>query len=146
MSIDIRVYKGPTLPPMAVKELVETLDLWLEEFSDPKEEILEAVYNALAGGFIVLAYYKDKLEGIAIVSKVNFETFFPRYHLSYIATRPEFRGKGIGTALLTKIKEITGGDISLHVELANHRAIRLYEKMGFKKKYYRMLYREGNSK
>jgi len=103
----------------------------------------EALRNALESGYVLLANYDGELAGIAVVSRVNFETFFPRYHLSYIATRPDLRGRGIGTALLERVKEVTGGDFSLHVDIRNHNAIRLYEKIGMKRKYYRMLYRGG---
>jgi len=145
-EIRITILEGPSQPPLPVEELAETLDKWLGQFSDPREEILEAIYSALAGGFLLLAYEGDELSGIAVVSRMNFETFFPRYHLSYIATRPESRGRGIGTALLERIKEVTGGDFSLHVDLENQGALRLYEKIGMKRKYYRMLYREGAKK
>jgi threonine synthase len=47
---------------------------------------------------------------------------------------------GIATLLLQKAIEVTEGNFSLHVEVENKRAIKLYEKMGLKKKYYRMLY------
>ncbi|GAB6135965.1 GNAT family N-acetyltransferase [Thermococcus prieurii] len=141
----IVVLRGPAMIPLDIETFVDTLDEWLGEFSDPKNEILEAVYNALAKGFILLAYEEGELAGIAVVSRICFETFFPRYHLSYIATKPEFRGRGIGTMLLEKVKEVTGGDFSLHVDVKNTNAIRLYEKVGMKKKYYRMLYRGGTT-
>jgi len=140
------VLRGPTVIPLDIETFVDTLDEWLgESFSDPKHEILEAVYNALARGFILLAYEEGELTGIAVVSRVCFETFFPKYHLSYIATKPEFRGRGIGTMLLEKVKEVTGDNFSLHVDVKNTNAIRLYEKIGMKKKYYRMLYRGGTT-
>ncbi len=139
------ILRGPTRIPLDMETFVDTLDEWLGEFSDPKHEILEAVYNALARGFILLACDEGELAGIAVVSRVCFETFFPKYHLSYIATKPEFRGRGIGTMLLEKVKEVTGGDFSLHVDIKNTNAIRLYEKIGMKKKYYRMLYRGGTT-
>jgi threonine synthase len=86
------------------------------------------------------AYSRGHLAGIAIVSKTRFKTFFPKYHLSYIATKKNIRGRGIATQLLQKVIELTKGDLSLHAETDNKRAIQLYEKMGFRKKYYRMLY------
>jgi threonine synthase len=69
--------------------------------------------------------------------------FFPKYHLSYIATKSNIRGIGIATQLIKKVIDLTGGNFSLHVEIDNKRAIRVYEKMGLKKTYYRMFYKGG---
>ena len=86
------------------------------------------------------AFDHETLVGITILSKLPFETFFPKFHLSYIATKKNVKGRGIATQLLKKAIEITKGDLSLHVETNNKRAIKLYEKMGLRKKYYRMHY------
>ena len=60
--------------------------------------------------------------GYAILTPMELSEFFPKYHLSYIATHADARGRGVGTVLLEE-------------------AIRLYEKFGFERKYYRMLYK-----
>ena len=52
-----------------------------------------------------------------------------------ISLLPEFRGRGIGEFILAQIKEQaekTGATIHLSVQL-NNRAIRLYERLGFRK-------------
>lgn len=51
-----------------------------------------------------------------------------------IALAPPFRGRGIGTRLLTALideAEASGRKLSIHVEL-NNRARRLYEQLGFR--------------
>ncbi|MDD4614773.1 MAG: GNAT family N-acetyltransferase, partial [Caldisericia bacterium] len=92
-------------------------------------------------GVVLCAYYNSVLAGIAIVSRTGFDKFFPKYHLSYIATKKDIKGRGIATQLMEKVIEVTNGDLTLHVEIDNKRAIKLYEKMGLQKKYYRMYYK-----
>jgi threonine synthase len=81
--------------------------------------------------------------GIVVLSRSKWDVFFPRFHLSYIATKKDLKGMGIATLLMEKAIELSKGSLSLHVETDNKRAIKLYEKMGLKKKYYRMLYQGG---
>ena len=126
---------------ISYKDFIWKLDEWLIQFTDPIEEIEEAVENAFEEGYIICAFYEGVIVGITIISRTRFKKFFPKYHLSYIATKPDIKGKGIATQLIQKAIEVTGGDLSLHVEVENKRAIRLYEKMGLRKKYYRMFYK-----
>jgi len=121
-------------------EFLNKLDEWLIQFTDPMDEIKEAVENAFDNGYVICAFLSGAIVGIVIISRTRFERFFPKYHLSYIATKLDIKGKGIATQLLEKAIEVTGGDLSLHVEIDNKRAIKLYEKMGLRKKYYRMFY------
>lgn len=59
-----------------------------------------------------------------------------------VVTRPEYRGRGIATALMEKARRqaIQAGAVSM--ELCawgfNEKALRLYDKMGMKVQYYRM--------
>lgn len=140
VDLDIRVIDKTDLSG-SYKDFLNKLDDWLIEFSDPRDEMKEAVENAFHHGYVICAFERDTLVGIAIISRTRFETFFPKYHLSYIATKKDVKGKGTATQLLQKAIEITQGDLSLHVETTNPRAIRLYEKMGFRKEYFRMLYK-----
>jgi threonine synthase len=139
IDLDIRVLDRKELS-IPYKTFLKKLDDWLIRFTDPLDEMEEAVENAFDHGFVLGAYFRGALAGIAIVSRTRFDTFFPKYHLSYIATKKDIKGMGIATQLMQKVIELTGGDFSLHVETNNRRAIRLYEKMGLRKKYYRMIY------
>jgi len=71
---------------------------------------------------------------------LGFEHFASKYHLAYIATNDRIEGSGIATMILNEAVELTEGNISLHVERSNSGAIKLYEKMGFKDYYSRMIH------
>jgi threonine synthase len=140
VALEIRVMDKKDLN-ISYNEFINKLDEWLIRFSDPKDEIKEAVEDAFDNGYVVCAYDRGVLVGIVIVSTSKYDVFFPKYHLSYIATKSKIRGMGIATQLIQKVIELTDGNFSLHVETDNKRAIKLYEKMGLKRKYYRMFYK-----
>lgn len=142
VDIDIREMRKKDLD-ISYDSFLSRLDEWLIDFSDPKEEIMEATDNAFKKGHVLCAFKGHTMVGIAVLSRTNWEVFFPHYHLSYIATRKGQKGMGIATQLMQKAIEISKGSLSLHVETDNKRAIKLYEKMGMKRKYYRMLYLGG---
>ncbi len=142
IDIDIMVINKKDLT-ISYNEFISKLDAWLIEYSDPREEIEEAVKDAFQNGFVICAYDRGILVGIVIVSTSKYDVFFPKYHLSYITTKSNIRGMGIATQLIQKVIELTEGNFSLHVEIDNKRAIRLYEKMGLKRKYFRMFYKGG---
>lgn len=59
-----------------------------------------------------------------------------------VVTLPEYRGRGIATALMAKAREQAQKEGAVSIELCvwnfNAEAIRLYEKMGLRVQYYRM--------
>lgn len=58
-----------------------------------------------------------------------------RIHVVDLALLPEVRGQGIGSTLLVDVLDeaaATGRTVSLHVEVHNLRAARLYERLGFR--------------
>jgi threonine synthase len=126
---------------MEYQDFLKMLDSWLMSYSDPLDEMDEAVKNAFEKGHVLCAFDAGKPMGMAILSRSNFNIFFPSFHLSYIATRDSAKGMGIATQLLQAAADICKGSLSLHVDIENKRAIRLYEKMGFKRKYFRMIYK-----
>ena len=91
----------------------------------------------------VVGYVMTRVErSIGYVSR-----FFPKKvgHVVSIAVLPEFRRRGIATALMKeaikRLKEIYGvKEVYLEVRISNEPAIKLYEKLGFQKvrrlKYY----------
>jgi threonine synthase len=139
IELDVRELEKKDLN-ISYKKFLENLDSWLLDFSDPLEEMKEAVENAFEKGFVIGAFDRKTIVGVAILSKMQFDFFFPTYHLSYIATKKDVKGRGIATQLLKKAIEVSKGELTLHVEINNKRAIKLYEKMGLRKKYYRMQY------
>ncbi|MCM1991367.1 pyridoxal-phosphate dependent enzyme [Oceanirhabdus seepicola] len=124
---------------IAPNKIVDLLDTWLMEYTDPKEEILDAVQHAMKTGHILAAYQNNDIKGLTVIVNLGFENFIPKYHLGYIATKKG--GKGIATQLLNKAIEITDGNLSLHVDRDNKRAIKVYEKMGFNQSYIRMIHK-----
>ncbi|MGA1821271.1 MAG: pyridoxal-phosphate dependent enzyme [Thermoplasmatota archaeon] len=140
VNIELKILKKESLG-IPYEEFLSVLDTWLVQFTDPVEEIREATDNAFDEGFVIGAFSSGNLVGITVVSNSKWETFFPAYHLSYIATKKDLRGMGIATLLIQKAIELSNGSLSLHVETDNKKAIKLYEKMGLRRKYYRMLYK-----
>ncbi|MEA3557742.1 MAG: GNAT family N-acetyltransferase, partial [Candidatus Thermoplasmatota archaeon] len=142
VDLDIRILNRKDLD-IPYMEFLEILDTWLIMFTDPLEEMQDAVDDAFKDGYVLVAYRGDTMVGITILSTSRYDTFFPNYHLSYIATKKDIKGMGIATQLMQKAIEVTNGEFTLHVETDNKRAIKLYEKMGLRKKYYRMFYKGG---
>jgi len=140
VELDIRELKKEKLK-ISYREFLTKLDDWLIQFTDPSDEMSEAVENAFDEGFVLGAYYRNILSGVAVVVRSGFDTFFPKYHLAYIAIKRDIKGRGIATQLINRVIDYTNGDFSLHVDVNNPRAIKLYEKMGLRKKYYRMIYK-----
>jgi threonine synthase len=126
--------------PEDLSPFVRKLSENLGRYGDPRSEMTQAVEAAFAGGFVLEASDAASVLGHAIITPMELSEFFPRYHLSYIAVGAEARGRGVGTMLLEEAIRRTAGDLSLHVDTGNESAIRLYEKFGFHRKYYRMLY------
>ena len=83
-------------------------------------------------GALALGAYSEPnvLVGYAIVSR-----YVDAWHVMNIAVVPEFRRRGIATALLERLFAVTAGDprrgFTLEVRVSNTEAIRLYERLGF---------------
>lgn len=84
------------------------------------DTFLVAEYNGKVIGY-VMAYLRPDLEG----------------HVMSIAVDPDYRGRGIGSALLSEVIERLAARgakwIGLEVRVSNENAIKLYERFGFKK-------------
>lgn len=116
----------------------------LEEYGDPKSDINDAMNYSLGlenspGGFVLVANDGDKVVGAVVVNRTGMKKYIPENILVYIATDPEYRGKGIGKKLMETAIETAEGSIALHVE-PNNPAKGLYEKLGFTNKYLEMRY------
>ena len=105
----------------------------LEEicFSEPWSET--TILDAFTKGTKFFVAEKDsKLLGYVGISCILDEGY-----ITNIAVYPEYRKKGVATALLKRIFELAGelnlSFVSLEVRESNFAAISLYEKMGFKK-------------
>lgn len=126
----------------SLKELTDIVEDWLVEYGDPRNEMEDAVENAIEKGYFFLAYRNGIPQGVCVLVNINIDTFLATYHLAYIGTKAGNKGRGIATKLIEKAIDVSDGKLSLHVETQNTRAKKLYEKVGFKVKYYRMNYSE----
>jgi len=143
-TIDIDVRQVTKEDAIDGNEIINTVNKWLNEFTDPICEIEEAYANAAEKGFVIAAFDNNEICGIGIVVDFGFKHFATKYHLAYIATNDKIEGSGIATMILNEAVELSEGNISLHVERTNLGAIKLYEKMGFKDYYSRMIHLSKN--
>jgi len=117
-----------------------TRDL-LVQYSDSVAETEDAIINAIDKGFILLASRNGVYEGVCIIANLGFEEFIPKYHLAYVGTNKSSKGRGVGTKLIQRAIDLTDGNLSLHVDLDNKGAKKLYKRLGFKHIYNRMVYK-----
>ncbi|HEX7311328.1 MAG TPA: ribosomal protein S18-alanine N-acetyltransferase [Gaiellaceae bacterium] len=105
-SIERRSYPTPWSRSMFAGELAKPASLCLGAFED------------------------DRLAGYLITSR-----YVDAWHVMNIAVNPSFRRRGIATALLERLFELTddGGrrGYTLEVRVSNNGAIKLYERLGF---------------
>lgn len=85
----------------------------------------------------------DRLLGYLVLSR-----FVDAWHVMNVAVDPAWRRRGIASALLERLFELTGADnrrgYTLEVRVSNHAAIRLYEQFGFRSKGIRRGYYTDN--
>jgi [ribosomal protein S18]-alanine N-acetyltransferase len=105
-SIERRSYPTPWSRSMFAGELAKPASLCLGAFED------------------------DRLAGYLITSR-----YVDAWHVMNIAVNPSFRRRGIATALIERLFELTddGGrrGYTLEVRVSNKGAIKLYERLGF---------------
>ncbi|WP_430885279.1 pyridoxal-phosphate dependent enzyme [Fusibacter sp. JL216-2] len=124
------------------EKLIELTREWLAQYSDSLLETEDAIHNAMESGYILLASRNDQYEGICVLVHTGFENFIPTYHLAYVGTDKTSKGRGVATELIQRAIDLSEGKLSLHVDLDNKGAKKLYEKLGFKHCYNRMIYKE----
>lgn len=91
------------------------------------------------------AFYKVGVNGSEVICYGGFHKIFDEAHITNIAVKKEYRGKGYGKLLLSELislAKLNGvNSMTLEVSVNNHRARNLYESFGFvpsgiRKKYY----------
>jgi ribosomal-protein-alanine N-acetyltransferase len=87
-------------------------------------------------------------EGQELVGYVINSRYVDAWHVMNVAVEPEHRGRGIATALLERLFEVTRDDerrgYTLEVRVSNDHAIGLYEKLGFERRGIRRGYYTDN--
>jgi threonine synthase len=137
---DLELYRVTSFEKYSKETISNWIKEWLQDYSDPIEETEDAVESAIKTGYILLALRNNNPQGVCVVVNLGFKDFIPTYHLGYIGTKEGNKGRGIATELINQMIELTKGKLSLHVDLENKRARKLYEKLGFRTSYYRMIY------
>ncbi|MDA3932058.1 MAG: pyridoxal-phosphate dependent enzyme [Tenericutes bacterium] len=136
--VDIRRLEN--FDEISKEQLLGYVDHYLDKYSDPLEDAKDALENAIEKGFILVATRGEIVDGVCVIVNMGFDKFIPTYHLAYIGTNPHSKGRGLGTELIEFAVDLADSKISLHVDLDNYRAKKLYEKMGFKHVYNRMIF------
>lgn len=126
------------------EEVVTFLYDHLDRFRDTKEAINKSIDYAFSGaegkgGFVLTAFFENRLVGVLIMNSTGMKDFIPENILVYVAVDGSYRGKGFGKQIIKKAADSCKGDIALHVEYDNP-AKRLYERLGFVSKYAEMRY------
>lgn len=122
-------------------DFINTIKTWLSPYDDSVAETLDAIENAMKEGFLLIAKRNEKEQGICIIVNTAFEWFIPTYHLAYIGVKSGNEGLGIASKMIKRALKLTDGNLSLHVDPENKRAIKLYNRLGFKHVYDRMLFK-----
>jgi putative acetyltransferase len=123
--------------PMRMDEIDLCADLWVETWSDTypaidfktRRDWFVARFKSYVAGRVKaeIATHQDG-QILGLVS-VDPETG----HVDQFAIAKHARGKGIATALMDHAKAIAPGFLHLDVNTDNHRAIRFYEREGFRR-------------
>ena len=94
---------------------------------------------------LCLGAFEDEtgaLVGYAIISR-----YVDAWHVMNVAVAPDWRRRGIASALLERLFGVTAGDgrgYTLEVRVSNTDAIRLYERLGFRSRGIRRGYYTDN--
>ena len=146
--VQTKVFTTANKPSFIEKEnLIDFLFENLEEYGDPRQDIEKAINYSLKevasfGGFILVSYNGEEITGAVVLNQTGMEDYIPENILVYIATNKNYRGKGIGKALMEKTIELAKGSVALHVEPDNPARF-LYEKVGFNSKYIEMRFKKN---
>ena len=120
-TIERRSYPTPWSRSMFAGEISKPSSICLGAFDAETHELL---------GYLIISRYVDA------------------WHVMNVAVDPDHRGRGIATMLLERLFELTAEDArrgyTLEVRVSNDEAIKLYEKMGFRRRGVRRAYYTDN--
>ncbi len=132
----IRIARAEDLPAVININMVSLRehypeDFWRHHLDMWGEAFLVADLNSLVVGYVMCRVER----GLGYINKSLFKKVG---HVISIAVHPDYRGRGIGRALmieaLNRLKAFYKvSEVYLEVRVSNEPAISLYEKLGFKK-------------
>lgn len=143
MELQIRKFDSKTKASDSDRESIcEFLYTHLDQFGDPKKDIMKAIDYSLQnyespGGYVLSGHINGEIVGAVVVNATGMQGYIPENILVYIAIHNSRRGQGLGKLLMQKAIESAAGNIALHVEPDNPAKF-LYEKLGFENKYLEM--------
>ena len=121
-AVDIRT--------LALGDLTAIEEIERRSYATPWSRSMFAGELAKPASLCLGAFEDDRLAGYLITSR-----YVDAWHVMNIAVNPAFRRRGIATALLERLFELTddGGrrGYTLEVRVSNEAAIKLYERLGF---------------
>jgi [ribosomal protein S18]-alanine N-acetyltransferase len=130
-----------TFRNMNIEDIDAVLNIEHNSFATPWSR--DAFYNELTNNRF--AIYIVLEENQNVIGYCGAWVVIDEAHITNIAILPEFRGRKLGKALLTKLmeisKELGAKKMTLEVRKSNHVAQGLYRKLGFidgavRKRYY----------
>jgi ribosomal-protein-alanine N-acetyltransferase len=121
-AVDIR--------PLLLGDLTAIDEIERRSYPTPWSRSMFAGELAKPASLCLGAFEEDRLAGYLIISR-----YVDAWHVMNIAVAPQFRRRGIATALLQKFFELTDDGsrrgYTLEVRVSNAGAIKLYERLGF---------------
>jgi ribosomal-protein-alanine N-acetyltransferase len=115
---------------LALSDLNDIEDIEHRSYDTPWSRSMFAGELAKPSSLCLGAFEGEQLGGYLIVSR-----YVDAWHIMNIAVSPDFRRRGIATALLERLFELTDDrsrrGYTLEVRVSNDGAIRLYERLGF---------------
>jgi [ribosomal protein S18]-alanine N-acetyltransferase len=120
-AVDIR--------PLILSDLDAIEEIERSSYPTPWSRSMFAGELAKPASMCLGAFEGDQLAGYLIISR-----YVDAWHVMNIAVAPQFRRRGIATALLERLFELTEDDrrgYTLEVRVSNDGAIKLYERLGF---------------
>ncbi len=127
---------------LAAEHIAQMAEIEKQCFKTPwsHDTLEKELYNPLANYFVVN-------EGETVVAYIGYYKIFDEAHITNVAVAPPYQGRRIATELieytLDKMREQGIARATLEVNANNEKAIRLYEKFGFRLSGRRPKYYEG---
>ncbi|MDP8911514.1 MAG: ribosomal protein S18-alanine N-acetyltransferase [Actinomycetota bacterium] len=128
---------------LALRDLAAIEAIERRSYPTPWSRSMFASELAKPSSLSLGAFDGEELAGYLIISR-----YVDAWHVMNIAVAPEYRRRGIGSALMNRLFELTTTDArrgyTLEVRVSNTDAIRLYERLGFQRRGVRRGYYTDN--